>query len=113
MVMYDGNSTFTLDNNELYNLPAGTYYFIVSTMNANQYSNTAKYYLNISACPKSNDSNIAGYWISGNWKSLFEFTLGRVWKIPVFREYAEKHQLMHKKWYFFCIITEKLPILLV
>jgi hypothetical protein len=78
MVMYDGNSTFTLDNNELYNLPAGTYYFIVSTMNANQYSNTAKYYLNISACPKSNDSNIAGYWISGNWKSLFEFTLGRV-----------------------------------
>lgn len=78
MVMYDGNSTFTLYNNELYNLPAGTYYFIVSTMNANQYSNTAKYSLNISACPKSNDSNIAGYWISGNWKSLFEFTLGRV-----------------------------------
>lgn len=77
MVIYDGNSTFTLDNNELYNLPAGTYYFIVSTMDANQYSNTAKYYLNISACPKSNDSNIAGYWISGNWKSLFEFTLDR------------------------------------
>lgn len=77
MVMYDGNSTYTLEYNELYNLPAGTYYFIVSTVNANQYSNTAKYSLNISACSKSNDSNIAGYWISGNWKSLFEFTWDR------------------------------------